>query len=106
MLVIMMIFRETYGRNGVIRAILKVTIYPSRIPSMPPVTLRMIASRRNCNMMFEAEAPTAFLMPISRVRSETVTSMIFMIPIPPMKRATPATRVSIPDITENMDPLA
>jgi len=32
-------------------------------------------------------------MPISRVRSVTVTSMMFMMPMPPTTRLTPAARV-------------
>ncbi len=43
-------------------------------------------------------APIALRIPISRVRSVTVTSMMFMIPIPPTTREMPAiapsTRVS------------
>ena len=35
-------------------------------------------------------APSALRMPISRVRSVTVTSMMFMMPMPPTMRLTPA----------------
>ena len=35
-------------------------------------------------------APSAMRTPISRVRSVTVTSMMFMIPMPPTSRLTPA----------------
>ena len=40
--------------------------------------------------MSELFAPIAILIPISRVRSVTETSMIFMIPIPPTISETPA----------------
>ena len=38
---------------------------------------------RNWARMSRDRAPTALRMPISRVRSRTETSMMFMIPIPP-----------------------
>ena len=41
------------------------------------------ASIRNCTVMSEDAAPSAFLRPISRVRSVTETSMMFMMPMPP-----------------------
>ncbi len=49
-------------------------------------------------MMWMRRAPTAIRMPISRVRSVTLTSMIFMIPIPPTSSeidATVASRIAI-----------
>ncbi len=44
--------------------------------------------------MSPSRAPIAMRMPISRVRSVTLTSMMFITPMPPMKSATPATSVS------------
>ena len=41
-------------------------------------------------------APMASRMPISRVRSVTDTSMMFMMPMPPTSRLTPATAPSMP----------
>ena len=49
------------------------------------------ASTRNWSSTSRARAPMARRMPISRVRSVTDTSMIFMIPMPPTNRLTPAT---------------
>ncbi len=50
-------------------------------------------------MMSRRRAPRARRMPISRVRSETVASMMFMIPIPPtrseMLAIEPRTRLKI-----------
>lgn len=40
------------------------------------------ASVRNCTTMSALRAHMDLLMPISRVRSETDTSMMFMIPMP------------------------
>ncbi len=40
-------------------------------------------SMRNCCVMSRRFAPRARRMPISRVRSVTVASMMFMMPMPP-----------------------
>ena len=49
----------------------------------PPRTDRVSASMRNWARMSRPRAPIALRMPISRVRSRTETSMMFMIPMPP-----------------------
>ena len=41
------------------------------------------ASTTNCDRMVRSLAPSALRMPISRVRSVTDTSMMFMMPMPP-----------------------
>ena len=63
----------------------------------PPTSARTTDSIRNCNMMSPRLAPIDLRMPISRVRSVTVTSMMFMMPMPatisataPMARETDA----------------
>ena len=61
------------------------------MPITPPQPDSTVDSTRNWEMMTLRLAPMAFLMPISRVRSVTVTSMIFMMPMPPTSRAMPAT---------------
>ncbi|MND03161.1 hypothetical protein D3C83_228500 [compost metagenome] len=48
------------------------------------------ASARNCRRITRFVAPSAFRMPISRVRSVTETSMMFMMPMPPTRRLTAA----------------
>ena len=48
------------------------------IPAMPPTTLTTTASARNCMTMTCALAPSALRVPISRVRSVTLTSMMFI----------------------------
>ena len=56
----------------------------------PPVTLITSASTMNCSRMSCPRAPTALRRPISFVRSVTLTSMMFMMPIPPTSREMPA----------------
>ncbi len=63
---------------------------PSNIPIAPPLKLSNTDSIRNCVLIAAERAPIAILMPISRVRSVTETSMIFMMPIPPTSSETPA----------------
>ena len=45
-------------------------------------------------MITPSPAPIALRSPISRVRSVTVTSMMFMTPMPPTSREIPATAAS------------
>ena len=56
-------------------------------------------SMRNCIRMLPRAAPMALRMPISRVRSLTLTSMMFMMPMPPtnseMAAMPPSMRVSV-----------
>ena len=52
---------------------------PIKIPIMPPITLIIVDSIKNCSMMFEYVAPIALRIPISRVRSVTDAKVMFMI---------------------------
>lgn len=52
------------------------------IPINHPITVRRTDSTRNCSIISRFFAPMAFLIPISFVRSETVTKRIFMTQIP------------------------
>ncbi len=56
----------------------------------PPANDRVSASTRNCARMLRGLAPTAMRTPISRVRSVTDTSMMFMMPMPPTRSETAA----------------
>lgn len=56
--------------------------YDKSIPSIPPDTVSITDSTRNCSIMSLFLAPIAFLMPISFVRSDTVTRRIFITPMP------------------------
>ena len=60
----------------------------------PPKEESTTASTRNCIRTSRSRAPMASRMPISRVRSVTDTSMMFMMPIPPTRRLTAATALS------------
>ena len=51
----------------------------------------MVASIKNCVSTSRRLAPTALRSPISRVRSVTLTSMIFIMPMPPTSSEMPAT---------------
>ena len=59
---------------------------PHRTPSKPPRLVSTAASVRNCQRMRLFRAPMAIFRPISRVRSVTDTSMMFMMPMPPTSR--------------------
>ena len=48
------------------------------MPVHPPNCVMTIASPKNCELILFFVAPRAFLVPISRVRSVTLTSMIFI----------------------------
>ena len=67
---------------------------PRAMPTSPPISDSTIASTRNCRRMSPPRAPTAILSPISRVRSVTLTSMMFMMPMPPTSSDTLATAPS------------
>ena len=53
---------------------------------IPPIRHTITASTRNCWRISDCRAPTAMRIPISRVRSVTDTSMIFITPIPPTNK--------------------
>ena len=80
------------------------TASPTAMPMSPPRRDSVSASTRNCARMSRPRAPTALRMPISRVRSRTDTSMMFMIPMPPttseIEAMPPSRSVSVPLIDE------
>jgi two-component system response regulator HydG len=55
----------------------------SATPTRPPTMHITTASLRNCASTCQGLAPMAMRMPISRTRSLTLTSMMFMMPMPP-----------------------
>ena len=61
----------------------KASTHPPSTPRAPPVPVSTSASTRNCSRMSPRVAPSDFRMPISRVRSFTVISMMFMMTMPP-----------------------
>lgn len=64
---------------------------PRLTPKNPPSTDKADDSIKNCNKTAVFVAPIAFLNPISLVLSLTLTSIIFIIPIPPTIKEMPAT---------------
>ena len=66
---------------------------PKAIPINPPRIEIITASVRNCSTMSPWRAPIARRMPISRVRSKTVASMMFMMPMPPTSSEMPAMQI-------------
>ena len=70
---------------------------PSATPMAPPMVASVVASIRNWPRMSRGRAPTARRRPISRVRSVTETSMMFMMPMPPTSSDTAATAASSSD---------
>ena len=58
------------------------------------ITLNSVASIRNWFRITRRGAPSALRMPISRVRSVTVTSMMLVMPMPPTSRLIAATAPS------------
>ena len=65
-------------------------IKPTTIPNIPPIKHKSTDSMINCNRMELFLAPNAFHVPISRVRSVTDTSIMFITPIPPTNNEIPA----------------
>ena len=64
---------------------------PSSTPTVPPNPASVTASSRNCVRILDWRAPMALRTPISRVRSVTLTSMMFITPMPPTSSATEPT---------------
>ena len=59
---------------------------PNAIPIMPPETLIITASNRNCETISVFFAPSESRNPISLMRSSTEASIMFMMPIPPTNK--------------------
>ena len=56
---------------------------PIETPIIPPIRHKIIDSVKNCIVITLVFAPSDFRIPISRVRSVTETSIMFITPIPP-----------------------
>ena len=61
------------------------------MPNAPPATHSMMASSRNCFVMSRRRAPSDLRRPISRMRSVTLVSIMFMMPMPPTNSEMDAT---------------
>ena len=64
------------------------------MPTAPPIKVSTKASERNWALMWRRLAPKARRRPISRMRSSTDTSMMFIKPTPPMPRVSAPMKVN------------
>ena len=65
------------------------------MPTTPPKVDRVIDSVSTCDMMSRRLAPSALRSPISRVRSLTTISMMFMMTMPPTTSDSDTTPIRI-----------
>src|SRR5664280_916220 len=86
---------EYVANTGCTPSILnRTTIRPAKMPRTPPNIEMTTASIRNWLNTTDLGAPIALRMPISRVRSVTVTNMMYMTPIAPTSSDPAATQPS------------
>ena len=76
---------------GVNRAIAAAMPEPNAVPTTPPNIESTTDSVSICAMMSDRRAPSALRRPISRVRSVTTISMMFMMTMPPTTSDRPTT---------------
>src|SRR5204863_4299385 len=94
----------TAAGRGVTAATSAASAIPIPTPAPAPTVASVTDSTRNCRRMSPRRAPSDLRMPISRVRSATAMSMMFMITMPPTTsematrpgRATNSTRLILP----------
>ena len=67
---------------------------PTSVPMTPPKIDSTTDSVSICAMMSDLRAPSALRSPISRVRSVTTISMMFMMTMPPTTSDRPTTPIS------------
>ena len=68
---------------------------PSSVPISPPTIDSVVDSVSTCQTMSRRLAPSALRRPISRVRSETTISMMFMMTMPPTTSDSETTPIRI-----------
>ena len=73
----------TAAGSGVTCLTIQASASPNPIPASAPARESAADSTTNCARMSPRRAPRAFRMPISRVRSLTAISMMFMMTMPP-----------------------
>ena len=84
----------TAAGSGEIAATTAASAMPSATPPAAPTVASVTDSTRNCRRMSVRRAPSDLRMPISRVRSATAISMMFMITIPPTTSEIPGRKGS------------
>src|SRR5690606_36118256 len=85
---------STMAGSGLTAAISIATRNPIVVPTIPPNVDSVIDSVRICHTISRRRAPSAFRRPISRVRSVTTISMMFMMTMPPTTSDSPTTPTS------------
>ena len=85
---------STDAGTGVNRAMVMAMAEPRIVPMTPPNIDSTTDSVRICAMMSARRAPSALRRPISRVRSVTTMSMMFMMTMPPTTSDRPTTPTS------------
>lgn len=83
-------FNVTMALNGSNTEMDIAIIAPSAKPIIPPSNVKNIASNRNCSKICLGLAPIDRRIPISCVRFDTEIYIIFITPIPAIKREIPA----------------
>ena len=74
---------STMAGSGLTWLMTQATRKPRPVPQMPPKVESVIDSVRICQRMSRRLAPSDLRRPISRVRSLTTISMMFMMTMPP-----------------------
>src|SRR6266550_4623434 len=90
----------TAAGNGVYVRSASATKNPKEMPKAPPAIHCMTLSTINCRRMSRFVAPTARRTPISLRRRFTLTSITFMMTIPPMTTDMALTRMNTPKNAE------
>src|SRR5881396_1045364 len=75
---------DTEAGSGLTALISRVSPIPATMPNAAPTVARAADSARNWRSTSRRRAPSDFRRPISRVRSATDISMMFMITMPPI----------------------
>src|SRR6185437_433630 len=84
----------TAAGRGVVAATSAANAMPIPTPTLAPTVASVTASTRNWRRMSPRRAPSDLRMPISRVRSATAMSMMFMITMPPTTSEIPGRKGS------------
>src|SRR5882724_770891 len=82
---------DTDAGSGLTALISSVRAMPATMPKVAPTVAMAADSARNCRSTSRRRAPSDFRNPISRVRSATDMSMMFMITMPPITSDTTTT---------------
>src|SRR6266566_5282041 len=84
----------TAAGSGVVAATRAANAMPMPTPMLAPTVASVVASTRNCRRMSLRRAPSDLRIPISRVRSATAMSMMFMMTMPPTTSEIPGRKGS------------